>query len=270
MNTIQKSIGRIIGVCGLNASDQGYGILSLSDALRRELKQRSIPETRDNLISMGNELRNKYGAGILASMILKNLDLNSNYVIDSIRHPDEVKELRAGQHQFCLVGVDCLPSVRYQRLVSRARVGETGPLEYEEFLKIDQRESNNPDPKGQQVASVLKSSDILIDNNQDLDHFKSQLNSLNQQIDQYFQNNNNNKSLVNVNAKKKNESVFDILYLERNSKTKNIEYLVDRNQIIYISLQKKKNYYLDINYNTNQSINESINLKSIKSNHNHY
>lgn len=35
-----------------------FVVLSLSDAIRHELKTKGMEETRDNLVSMGNQLRN--------------------------------------------------------------------------------------------------------------------------------------------------------------------------------------------------------------------
>ncbi|GAM25780.1 hypothetical protein SAMD00019534_089550 [Acytostelium subglobosum LB1] len=179
-------VGRIIGVCGLNASgkstvcsffkDKGYHVFSLSDVLRQELKNRHIEESREALINIGNELRNKHGPGILATMALQTVigggggegrNKDVNYVIDSIRHPEEVRQLRMQKdYPFCLIGVDCSPETRYARLKSRARQGDN-TISLEQFLRIDGLETNNPDPNGQQVGAVLALSDIRIDNNQD-------------------------------------------------------------------------------------------------------
>ena len=69
----------IIGTAGLNASgkgevgnyleSKGFIFLSLSDAIREELTKEGKDHSRQNMIDKGNELRQKYGAGIL--------DLNS-------------------------------------------------------------------------------------------------------------------------------------------------------------------------------------------------
>jgi len=69
----------IIGLTGRNASgkgevaeylkSKGFVYLSLSDELREEATNLGIEHTRDNLIKLGNELREKYGPNYLAAKI---------------------------------------------------------------------------------------------------------------------------------------------------------------------------------------------------------
>ncbi|KAN0033754.1 hypothetical protein ACTFIV_000219 [Dictyostelium citrinum] len=186
-------VQRIIGVCGLNASgkstvcnfykNKGFIVISLSDIIRKTLKERNVPETRDNLINLGNELRNKSGAGVLANLTIEKLNGNTNYVIDSIRHPDEVNSFRNkfnrdGKKLFNLIGIDSSVETRFQRIQSRKREGDTTTLE--EFMSVEKREMNNPDPKGQQVSKVLEMCDYKISNNlgQTLDDLLNELNDL--------------------------------------------------------------------------------------------
>ncbi|KAN0030349.1 hypothetical protein ACTA71_010111 [Dictyostelium dimigraforme] len=187
------NVQRIIGVCGLNASgkstvcnfykNKGFIVISLSDIIRQTLKERNILETRDNLINLGNELRNKSGAGVLANLTIEKLKENTNYVIDSIRHPDEVNSFRNkfnkdGKLLFNLIGIDSSSETRFKRTQSRKREGDTTTLE--EFMSVEKREMNNPDPKGQQVSKVLEMCDYKISNNlnQTLDGLINELNDL--------------------------------------------------------------------------------------------
>ncbi|KAK5575577.1 hypothetical protein RB653_006710 [Dictyostelium firmibasis] len=187
------SVQRIIGVCGLNASgkstvcnfykNKGFIVISLSDIIRQTLKERNVSETRDNLINLGNELRNKSGAGVLANLTIEKLNQNSNYVIDSIRHPDEVNSFRNkfnenGKKIFNLIGIDSSAETRFERTQSRKRQGDTTTLE--EFMSVEKREMNNPDPNGQQVSKVLEMCDYKILNNLDqtLDGLLNDLNDL--------------------------------------------------------------------------------------------
>ncbi|EGC29076.1 hypothetical protein DICPUDRAFT_84876 [Dictyostelium purpureum] len=174
-----NSTQRIIGVCGLNASgkstvcnyysNKGFSVISLSDIIRQTLKERNIPETRDNLINLGNELRNNSGAGVLANLTIEKLDKNSNYVIDSIRHPDEVNSFRnkfnSDKKRFHLIGVESSPETRFQRIQNRNRIGDNQTLE--QFMLIEKKEMNNPDPKGQQVGKVLEMCDFRLNNDSD-------------------------------------------------------------------------------------------------------
>ncbi len=67
----------IIGLTGPNAAgkgeaarflrEKGYAYHSLSDVVREEATARGLDHSRENLIRVGNELRQTFGAGILAS-----------------------------------------------------------------------------------------------------------------------------------------------------------------------------------------------------------
>src|SRR3989344_3159820 len=69
----------IIGLTGKNASGKGkaanylkakgFVYYSLSDELREEATKKKLEHSRDNLISLGNELRKKYGPNYLAQQI---------------------------------------------------------------------------------------------------------------------------------------------------------------------------------------------------------
>eukprot|EP00741_Cyanophora_paradoxa_P006498 tig00001003_g6289.t2 len=110
----------LVGVSGLNGSgktvvcdyfrQRDYAVLSLSDAIRQEVAARGLSESRTNLIAVGNDLRKTYGPGVLAQRILAQLQADRNYVIDSIRHPAEVQELRSSGC-FKLVAVSAPPEI---------------------------------------------------------------------------------------------------------------------------------------------------------------
>ena len=66
----------IIGLTGKNAAGKGelakhiqskeFVYFSLSDVLREEATRRGLDHSRGTLINVGNELRKKFGNGILA------------------------------------------------------------------------------------------------------------------------------------------------------------------------------------------------------------
>ena len=67
---------------------------SLSDILRQELEKKKKPVTRENLINLGNNLRKKYGTGILAEKTLEKVIPERNYIISSIYNPGEIDVLK--------------------------------------------------------------------------------------------------------------------------------------------------------------------------------
>ena len=131
----------IIGLTGKNGSGKtevleylkrrGFESHSLSDEIREEIRIRGREITRDILIEVGNELREKYGPGILAVRILRNLEENRNHVVDSIRNPNEVKALK-DRNDFTLLAVEADVEVRFER--SRQRGRENAARTLQQFI----------------------------------------------------------------------------------------------------------------------------------------
>jgi len=96
-----KIKARLIGLTGTNGAGKGevanflkkkgYAYYSLSDLVRQELNKEGKELNRNNLIKMGNKLREKFGADILARLVVKKI--RGKAVIDSIRNPKEVEYL---------------------------------------------------------------------------------------------------------------------------------------------------------------------------------
>src|SRR5688572_22074605 len=134
----------LIGLTGRNAAGKGevakylqtksFYYYSLSDAIRDEIQSRKQPVTRELLIQVGNELRERFGPAVLAERILQWIEDDKNYVIDSIRNPAEVETFRRSKH-FKLIHVDAPIDLRFQRTVQRGR--ENDPTTFENFKELD-------------------------------------------------------------------------------------------------------------------------------------
>ena len=161
----------LIGLTGKNGSgkgevakflqERGFEYRSLSDVVRAEAKKRRRPITRENLIVIGNDLRSKFGAGILAKRLLGSLEIDQHYVIDSIRHPAEAKELRTCDG-FVLVCVSAPPKVRFGRIKTRKR--ENDPTTLREFVRLERTEGKSRIGSDQQLNQTLKFADYTIQN----------------------------------------------------------------------------------------------------------
>ena len=181
-------IYHIIGLTGRNASGKGtvasflkehsFTYHSLSDTLRNELKKRDLQETRENLINIGNSLRESGGPGILADLMVPNIQSHGNHIVDSIRNPLEVKSLQRkyDNHKFILISVDAKPKVRYQRLKQRNREGDSSS--WEEFLTQEKFEESSSDPNKQQLLATINEADFHIDNSGSLSDLKKEINNI--------------------------------------------------------------------------------------------
>ena len=183
---ILKSI--VFGLTGKNASGKGtvaeilkkknFTYHSLSDSLRDELKSLKKEETRENLIDIGNELREKGGPGVLADILMPKLNSENNHIVDSIRNPLEVISLRKETllRRFFLISVDANSKLRYDRLCSRGRIGDTDS--WEKFVEQEKKEENNDDPNKQQLSRTMEMADYSIDNSGTLEELEAQVNRI--------------------------------------------------------------------------------------------
>ena len=140
---------------------KGFIFYSLSDVIRDEIKSRGLEITRERLQDVGNELRKKFGNAVLAKKILKKLEPGKTYVIDSIRNPAEIQELRK-KKGFTLVFVDAPIKLRFERMKARKR--EKDPMTFEDFKKSEQRELESPDSANQQLLKCRDMAEFIITN----------------------------------------------------------------------------------------------------------
>lgn len=171
----------IIGLTGANASgkgeaasylkSKGFAYYSLSDILREEAGNRNIKPTRENLIKLGNELREKKSPSVLADLIVKKIDKKTDCVIDSIRNPLEIETLRKLKG-FTLIGVDAPVETRLKRAVARNRPGD--PKTLEEFIEKESQE-NISSSTNQQLDNCLKLADILIINDSTIENLHKKI-----------------------------------------------------------------------------------------------
>ncbi len=161
-----------LGFTGANAAGKGEAIkylvdkkkfiaFSLSDIIRQEAAKRGQEPVRDVLIAIGNELRSAEGPAVLAKMTTMKIKNMPQAVVDSIRNPFEVEELRKSLKNFKLIGINASPKVRFERALKRARPGD--PATLEEFMKKEEKE-NSSDPNAQQLSKCFEMSDLKVDN----------------------------------------------------------------------------------------------------------
>lgn len=180
-----KNNRRCIGVTGTNASGKGevteflqqhgFTPLSLSDVLREIVRDQGYPTDRVHLTRIGQEQRMEHGSGFLAMRVLDKMDDQTSYVIDSIRHPEEVKHLKDALPSFVMWAVDADPQIRFDR--SRVRGREENAPTLEAFLEQEQKEMTQ-NPHAQQLHEVMKLADETILNNGDREELHAQLKTL--------------------------------------------------------------------------------------------
>ncbi len=173
----------IVGVTGLYCSGKdtfaeylekkGFVHFSLSDLIREDMERKGIEITRDNLIKHANKLREKYGHGVLGERALHKMQ-SGDYVISSIRHPAEAKELmKAGA--FFLIEVTAPIKIRLKRIKARKR--EEDPMTLSELKKKEKSESQKSGA-GQQLTNVMKMAKIKVANDKNLKKLQGKIDKL--------------------------------------------------------------------------------------------
>lgn len=175
----------IIGITGAFGSGKstaadfleklGFVKISLVQFLEEELIRIGEKKiTRKLLQDLGNEWREKYGAGILAKKALEKIYAKGikKAVVEGFRNSAEIETLRK-QSNFKLIGIVVNRKIRFERL---KKLNRREKLNWELFNKLDNRDLGiGEGKKGLQVAICLALSDIFIENNRSLDELKSRI-----------------------------------------------------------------------------------------------
>lgn len=180
-------MSKIIGVTGAFGSgksttaafleDAGFDKIILSRFLEEEAIRRNLKVTRKVLQDIGNQLREKYGSGVLAKKALEIILAKDSgkTVIDGIRNVAEVDMLRK-LGDFTLIAIVSDREIRFDRL---KKLKKREDLTWELFGKLDSRDAGvNEKETGLQVDKCMKLADVHIENNGSGEEFKMKLENL--------------------------------------------------------------------------------------------
>jgi deoxycytidylate deaminase len=140
-----------------------YELLSLSDVLRQKYKEKYPKKkaTRKELQKFGDYIRETEGSAYLAEEICKRIDEDDskNYIVDSIRNPEEINLLRKSFAGFFLFGIFAEPDIRWERVKAIYNNDRRS------FDEDDKRDSNDGLLYGQRVTDSFRMADIIVLNN---------------------------------------------------------------------------------------------------------
>ena len=72
-----------------------------------------------------------------------------------------------------LISVDASPEIRYERLRSRNRLGDSSSWEI--FLEQEKLEESSKDPNKQQLLATIAESDFNVDNSGSIEELENQI-----------------------------------------------------------------------------------------------
>jgi dephospho-CoA kinase len=143
---------------------QGFQSVTMSDVIREEMERQGIPAERTRMQDFANAVRAKEGGGAWARRCLEMAKRKGwkNWVIDGIRNPVEIEELRRDPG-FVLVAVMLGEAEIVRRILARKRdIDPTDPEEIKRRLRRDW--GVNEPPEGQQVNLCVRVADYFFDN----------------------------------------------------------------------------------------------------------
>lgn len=141
---------------------KGFKHYSVRAYLTEEIQRRGLPINRDNMVAVGNDLREKNSPSYIIEQLYGIAEKEGgNCVIESVRTPGEADALKK-KGEFYLLAVDAKPQTRYDRIIKRQSA--TDQVSFEEFIANEQREMSSPDPNKQNISKCMAMSDFLLKN----------------------------------------------------------------------------------------------------------
>ncbi len=178
----------IIGITGEMASGKttvteyikkhhGGVSFRFSTMLRDVLGRIHIDETREHLQTLSTILRTSFGDDLMSKVIAKDVAQATDdiIIVEGIRRPSDVTYL-SELPGFHLVGITADMRTRYERITARSENPDDQNKTCEAFQEEQKHESE------QGISETLAMTDIIINNNGDLDSLHTQIDAIIQQF----------------------------------------------------------------------------------------
>jgi len=142
---------------------KGFAHYSVREFLVEKIRQLGLPENRDSMFNLANEMRAEHGPSYVVDQLYDEAKiLGTNGIIESIRTTGEIASLRK-RGAFFLFGVDADPRLRFERIQLRKSV--TDSVSYETFIENEKRESISTNPGVQNLQACIREADFRFQNN---------------------------------------------------------------------------------------------------------
>lgn len=182
----------IIGITGTHGAGKtetvqylkqlGFRHYSARAFLQEEMARRSLPDNRDSMVLVGNDLRAQHSPSYIAQQLYSRARAETeNCIIESLRTPAEVKWLKS-QEQFYLFALDADKVIRYKRVIKRQQSSDL--VSFERFIMDEEREMHNVDDAKQNISACMSLADFRIDNSGTLEELKSKITEIISRISQ--------------------------------------------------------------------------------------
>ena len=141
---------------------RGFNHYSVREFITEEIKKRGLEINRDNMVLVGNDLREKNGPSyIVEQLYILAKERGGSGIIESVRCVGEVEALRS-KGDFVLLAVDADIEKRYMRIVRRGSA--TDYISFDQFILQEEREKESNDPNKPNLKKCMEISDFLFNN----------------------------------------------------------------------------------------------------------
>lgn len=138
---------------------KGFTHFSVREFLLKEIRKKNLPENRDSMVLIANELRKQNSPSYITDQLYEqSLTQDKNAIIESIRTPGEVESLKA-KGEFYLFAVDADPKIRFERI--KLRNSETDHIDFDTFIANEKREMTAIDPNKQNLKKCGEMADFI-------------------------------------------------------------------------------------------------------------
>jgi len=145
----------------------GFKKFVFSELLSEELHKRGGSVTKMNQSNLGNELRERFGMGVLGKMMWNKIKNENKIVLSGARSIEEVDELRKHEKNIKVVAIKVDLMTRFKR---------RRPIEPNDLDEFKKRDENDVKEKGE--GKLIDCAEFEIDNNGSLDELQKQLMAL--------------------------------------------------------------------------------------------
>ncbi len=167
----------IIGISGTLGAGKGAVVefllrknfkhYSVRAFLTEEILKRGLEVSRNSMVVVGNDLREKFGVSYIVEELYKRALVDGgNCVIEGIRYPEEVEALKK-KKDFVLFAVDADVEARYSRIIERASAMDK--ISFDEFVMNEQREMGSSDSTKQNLRKCIGMADYKFKNDWTID-----------------------------------------------------------------------------------------------------
>ncbi|MFH1592765.1 MAG: AAA family ATPase [Candidatus Woesearchaeota archaeon] len=161
---------------------KNFQYITISDLVREETKKQNLPIEREILQNIGNKMRELHGNDYWAKRVLEKINTNENWIVDGIRNPGEIEELKKIKG-FLLIAFNAPIEKRLKRMTNqkgiRAERVHSDPKEIEEIKRLEARDRGiNEAEFGQQVEKCMAQADHEIHTNEPVEETIKKINKL--------------------------------------------------------------------------------------------